>query len=361
MLCLMLATGLQAEDKVLQQIEVTAQKDAHTTQLSGDEVRESSAPDIGEALQNTPGLNKLRKGGIASDILLRGLKGDNINVLVDGERVYGACPNRMDPPSFHIDFGEVDSIEITKGPYDVRNSGSMGGLVDIKTKGAKKGLHSEGSVSISSFGRSDHNANASYGSDTIEVLAGGAYHQSDVYRDGNGQRFTGVYADYYNEQILQSRMLSSNTQLNSLVQMAPHKFPHIYQGTAPSPNRYRYSDRDNLAYVMRTGWSQVAFKPTAKQKIELRFSRQEADNVMYPYLLMDGNFDTISRGHIAYTITDISPELRELKFKAFSSFVDHFMTDELRCSSAYNAGCEYEKERPWSMATQANTRVNGGK
>lgn len=62
------------------------------------EVRESSARDVGEALTRLDGVWKIRKGGIANDVLLRGFQQDNVNVLIDGARIHGACPNRMDPP-----------------------------------------------------------------------------------------------------------------------------------------------------------------------------------------------------------------------------------------------------------------------
>jgi len=61
------------------------------------EVRESGARDAGEALASLDGLAKIRKGGIANDILMRGLGHDNINVLVDGARIHGACPSSFQP------------------------------------------------------------------------------------------------------------------------------------------------------------------------------------------------------------------------------------------------------------------------
>lgn len=85
-----------------------------------------------EAVQKLEGIWKIRKGGIANDPVLRGFYRDNINVLIDGVRIYGACPNRMDPPAFYVDFSEVKKIEVIKGPYDVRNQGSMAGLIEIK-------------------------------------------------------------------------------------------------------------------------------------------------------------------------------------------------------------------------------------
>ena len=104
------------------------------------EVRESSARDAGEALARLDGLWKIRKGGIASDVVLRGFQQGNINVLIDGARIAGACPNHMDPPAFHVDFAEVQQVEVTKGAFDLANQGSLGGAVNIVSKAPGRGL-----------------------------------------------------------------------------------------------------------------------------------------------------------------------------------------------------------------------------
>ena len=57
------------------------------------EIRDSSARDIGEALGRMNGVSFVRKGGIANDVVLHGYQSRNLTVLIDGERIYGACPN----------------------------------------------------------------------------------------------------------------------------------------------------------------------------------------------------------------------------------------------------------------------------
>ncbi|WP_457599827.1 TonB-dependent receptor plug domain-containing protein, partial [Hydrogenivirga sp.] len=114
-----------SQELVLEKVEVKAKKEVLTQQ----EVRESFAKDPGEALSEMEGVWKLRKGGIANDVVIRGFGGRNLNILFDGARIYNACPNRMDPPIFHIDFAEVESVEVIKGAFDVRNYGSLGGTV----------------------------------------------------------------------------------------------------------------------------------------------------------------------------------------------------------------------------------------
>ncbi|MDH4220588.1 MAG: carboxypeptidase regulatory-like domain-containing protein, partial [Candidatus Aminicenantes bacterium] len=102
---------------------VTVIGEAPRGALQATEARESAARDVGEALTRINGVSKVRKGGIANDIVLRGFASKDMNILIDGQKLYGACPNHMDPTAFHVDFSEVDRVEITKGPFDIRNQG----------------------------------------------------------------------------------------------------------------------------------------------------------------------------------------------------------------------------------------------
>ena len=92
-----------AENQILDEITVRGQKESLKDEsLSIREVRESPARDKGEALKQVEGISYVHKGAIANDVVLRGFQKDNINVLVDGVRLHGACPSRMDPPSFPL-------------------------------------------------------------------------------------------------------------------------------------------------------------------------------------------------------------------------------------------------------------------
>ncbi|MDQ7061024.1 MAG: TonB-dependent receptor plug domain-containing protein [Sulfurimonas sp.] len=98
-----------------------------------------TSADVAEALSDRiPSIDISRRSGIANDILIRGQKRDNISIEVDGTKVYGACPNRMDPPTSHILANQIDEVEVTEGPYDVETFGVMSGGVKIKTKNLQK-------------------------------------------------------------------------------------------------------------------------------------------------------------------------------------------------------------------------------
>jgi len=98
------------------------------------EILETPAPGTGTVLSTLPGVDAIRRGGCGLDPVVRGLKEDRINLLVDGSRIYGACPSRMDPPTMYVAPWSLESIEVVKGPYSVtKGPGGLGGTVELKT------------------------------------------------------------------------------------------------------------------------------------------------------------------------------------------------------------------------------------
>lgn len=55
-------------------------------------------------------------------------------MTIDGAKVFGACPNRMDPAISHILTNNIDYIEVIEGPYNVEESGVLSADVKVHTK-----------------------------------------------------------------------------------------------------------------------------------------------------------------------------------------------------------------------------------
>ncbi|MBP1779605.1 MAG: TonB dependent receptor, partial [candidate division NC10 bacterium] len=279
--------------------------------VASSEVRDSSAKDIGEALGELNGVSFVRKGAIANDIVLQGFQSRNLAVLIDGERIYGACPNGMDPAVFHADFAEVDHLEVAKGPFDVRYQGSLGGLVNVVTRAPGAGLHTSTNVSTGSWGYVNPSLVASVGSRGLSVLGGYSYRAANPYHDGAGNLFTS-YANY------------------------------------------RPAEVGSTAFEVRTGWAKVYFSPRPNHAIQVAYTRQQAEHVLYPYLQMDGLTDRANRLRISYGVTRDHSRIKAVSAKVYYSGVDHWMTDALRVTSAGMA-------REYSMGTQASTGTTGGR
>jgi len=275
------------------------------------EVRESAARDVGEALAETAGVWRLRKGAIASDVVLRGLQSRDLNVLIDGQRIYGACPNRMDPPAFHVDFSEVERVEVGKGPFDVRYQGSMGGLVNIVTRRPPDGWHASPALSIGSFGFVNPSGTASYAGPRVSVLGGYSFRRSDPYTDGRGQLFTAVA-------------------------------------------NYKPTEVDSEAFRASTAWGRTAWRLEGGGQVEASYTRQMADHMLYPYLQMDADYDNADRAALRFEQPRSGARVSAIRADVYWSRVDHWMTDALRVSSA-------AAPRAYSMATDAATDTIGGR
>jgi iron complex outermembrane receptor protein len=298
-----------AQEILLKEVELKAKKETFKDSLEVREIRESSAKDVGEALSKLEGIWKVRKGGIANDVVLRGFYRDNINVLIDGVRVYAACPNRMDPPAFHVDFSEVERIEIIKGPFDVRHQGSMAGLVNIITKKPEEGFRIKLNASAGSFNFINLSPVVSYADNKLGILVGYSYRYSKPYKDGDGRRIT-EYANY------KSQFINSK------------------------------------AFEINTYWTKLGFKPIKNHSVEFSYTRQDARHVLYPYLLMDAIYDITDRFNMNYQIDSISDTLKSLKFQFYYTRVDHLMNDRYRRSAGIN---------PFSMQTDAKSKAYGGR
>ncbi len=276
-----------ADSIMLDEIVVKGEKESPIQEsLTIREVRESPAKDIGEALQQVPGVSIVRKGAIANDVVIRGQQKDNINVFLDGVRLHNACPSRMDPPAFHFDFAQVEKIEIIKGPYDLTNPGGIAGEVNAVSKKPGKGFGSDLSMTYGSYNAVNTSATASYGADRFNGLVGYAYKYSEPPKSGDGKRITEIYP-------------------------------------STSPNRYKADAIDSRAYDINTGWAKLGYNPTGSSKMALSYSYQDADHVLYPYLLMDAQYRPDEPGQLELPDREGVSLIREIKLQAYYDKVDH--------------------------------------
>jgi iron complex outermembrane receptor protein len=112
-------------------VEAAAPVEPTKATVKGVEQSRPLADDGAEVLLDTPGVNASRLGGHGLEPFIRGQSQNRINVLLDGANVYGACPNRMDPPSSYAAPGMYDRITVIKGVTEglAYGAGATGGTV----------------------------------------------------------------------------------------------------------------------------------------------------------------------------------------------------------------------------------------
>ena len=300
-----------AQEVLLKEVEVKGKKETIQDSLEVREVRESSAKDVGEALKKLDGVHMFRKGGIANEIILRPFRKGDIRVQIDDLDIHGACPNRMDPPEAHVDFAEVEKVEVIKGPFVVNVPNLLGGLVNVELKKPKPGFHFDINVTAGSFNFVNPSMSLSYADSRFFGIAGFSYRYSKPYKDGEGKKITEVYP--------------SNSR-----------------------NRYKDSEKNSKAFDIKTGWLRFGFSPMERHFLEFSYTRQEMDHVLYPALRMDGIYDDADRFNLKYSVKDL------LEMNIYYSKVEHWMDDRYRVSSG-----NPPLPRGYSMATDAETKTYG--
>ncbi len=266
--------------------------------VGGEEVRSA---DVADALSKTlPGVTMIRRSAIANDIVVRGLKKDNISVTIDDSKLYGACPNRMDPPISHVLANNIDRIEIFEGPYDVTQSGALGASVKVYTREPESGLHGDINLGLGSWNYRKLSGYLSGGNDRVKFEIGLSTETSDQYKDGNGN--------------------TMSEQVDNYIQSHPALAGKAYQD--------RYKDME--AYTKSTLMGKVYWNITDNQELKVSYTANRSDDILYPNSSMDADYDDSDLFNSEYIIKNLGEYSQQLKFKYYKTKVDHPMSTRYR-------------------------------
>ena len=299
-LSLAVIVTLQAEE-LLEDISITEQGTTQVVKnISGEELKSA---DLAEALhKNVPSISLIRRSAIANDIILRGQKRDNINVTIDGAKIYGACVNRMDPPTSHVVTHAVADVIVQEGPFDVEEFGALSGSVKIKTKKPSKEIHGDLSLNAGSFGYKKASGTITGGTDKVRVLFSASNETGEQYEDGNGNNFA--------EQLTNYTASTASTADDGFAYSTRNK------------------NKDAFEKNMYMGKGFVDFTP--EQELQLSYTANRSDNILYPSSKMDALYDDSDILNLQYSIKNISKYSKKLDFQIYNSKVEHPMGTKYR-------------------------------
>jgi len=285
---------LAAENVVLDEILVESTlSEVNTEQVQSADTAEILAKEV-------PGISLVRRSGVANDIILRGQKNDNINVIVDGGKIYGACPNRMDPPTSHVITPNIGTINVIEGPYDVEHAGTLSGYVAIDTVAPEKGFHGDFNVGFGSFAATNVAGTLTGGNDMVQALIGVSGQWSDQYVDGDGNTFA--------------------EQINNA----------IAAGQASMMNAYAPAYVNHSAYDKKSILGKVNFDITENIHWSFGYTGNRGKGILYPNSMMDAQFDNSDLYNTELKFTDLGSLSKALSLKYYYSYVDHSMGTDWR-------------------------------
>ncbi len=286
--------------------------------VAGEEIRSA---DVAAALaRQVPGVTLVRRSAIANDIVVRGLKKDNLSVTIDGAQIYGACPNRMDPPISHILANNIERIEVTEGPFDVTEPGAMGAAVKIHTLKPAETFAGDLNLGLGTWNYRKLAASVSGGTENFRFFLGLSTETSDQYKDGNRKDFAGQQDQY----------------------IADHP---AAAGMAYLP---KYRDLD--AYTKSTFMGKIFWDVTDDQSLEMSYTANRSDDVLYPNTPMDADYDNSDLFDLKYIFRNLGTYSDKLTLHYFRTHVDHPMSNRYRKSSMMMGVIKH-----W-----LTTEVNGG-
>lgn len=268
------------EEMVVSADRITPVSGASSAVVTADEMRERQAKDVAEVLKTeVPGVTGKRAGGMNLDPIVRGLREDRVSVMTNGTKIWGAGPFRMDPPTSLLEAGELEAIEVIKGPYSVtRGPSGVGGTINLVTKKPELSprWYARGSVGglyASNFDGYAGQASVSAGGPSVAFRLSAGYRDYQDYEAGSGERVQSGF---------QSQAISGA----------------------------------------------LLWQPHRKHRFHLSLGRESDRDARFATLPLNLEEDDAYLGSVTYTIADPLPSVESLEFTGYYNYVHHRMKNE---------------------------------
>lgn len=331
---LLLGSPLFAADETvrfeLSPFSVVGRGDEQTlVEVPAPEIRLQRPADLAEMLANaSASVQLVRKGGASNDLRLNGLGEEDLTILQDGQRIYCACPNRMDPPASHTETTAIERIEVVSGAFDLSHAGALGGTVAVFTRDPGEEFRAEVDLSVGSFGFQRTGATLEGTAGDFSALFSASYATSDPYEDGDGRSLTGM------------------------------------PDTSPWPlDDYLPDERGHIAYREGRLSTKVVWQPSPNQHHRLHFGYRRGTDILYPALRMDADLNESSSFALENEWDTDGALIDSLSLKTYYNTTQHDMSDRLRRSSRFGMGMsdrpQYVLERGYYMESLAETSTTG--
>ncbi len=269
------STQVYATD--LPTVSVVAETDtAQQTTVDGKSLLEASNSETGTTLRQISGVDAARMGGHGVDLVIRGQQASQLNVLLDGAKIEGGCPNRMDPPTAYAEMSSFDQVTVIKGVNSVTyGAGGSGGTVlfERKTPAFEDGKSVQGEINLgtSSNGLTrDMNTTVAAGGKEGYIVLQGSKKSADNYLDGNG-------------------------------------------------------DEVRSSYESQQGHIDLGWTPNEDHELRLSYENSLIEDALFQGASMDAPKSDGTTTRLSYQGSNISPSIQAIEVDIYNSTVDHVM------------------------------------
>lgn len=241
----------------------------------------NSAATLEDILSRLPELSLTRRGAYGMEPAIRSFSGGQINVLVDGMRIHGACTDKMDPVSIYIEPLNLETLELQTGANGFFSGATIGGTINMKLAepdyASNKKITGIVSSGYQTAAKSFFEAiRLNYSSGKWALRASATYRKNSNYRSGGGEK-------------------------------------------------NNFSQYEKINYSLSAKYLQTAHNYV---KADLLFD--DGWNIGYPALPMDVGYAGARIGSVSFVHENRQHKLAKVLVKAYANRIKHFMDDTKR-------------------------------
>lgn len=124
-------TDTLAKIQVLQQVDIKAD---HQQAEGFTFYRTNKLSTTEDILSRLPGVNLVKRGAYGMEPMLRVYSANQINLTIDGMKMYGACTDKMDPVSIYVEPNSIQTIQVNHGASGTSMGSNIGGSLNMQLK-----------------------------------------------------------------------------------------------------------------------------------------------------------------------------------------------------------------------------------
>ncbi len=296
--------------------------------VTSGEIEKNTPTNPAQVLQRLPGVS-MSTSGWSINPVIRGLSQGRTLVLIDGDRESNNIWRRTEPMTPIIDMGEIERIEVIKGPASVLyGTDALGGVVNVITKMPDYALKDEWTFSNRAEGLYTSVDEGWYGR---YCLSGGGYgfdfmlgvsgRDNDNYEDGAGHE---VNNSQLRNQALDLKSRYFFNQDHSVTMgIRVNEIDDMGVTFKPNSPYFHFTEYDNRTYKLAYEGKDVGFFDSVHFKIfhteqERSVEGKAFSDVKPMYSLKTSHVDSDSTGVSLHTFTNIMENHRLLTGISYS-------------------------------------------
>jgi iron complex outermembrane recepter protein len=254
-------------------------------------------------LENIPGVNLISRGNFAQEPVLRGMSDGQINVTINGMRIYGGCTDRMDPATSYIEPNNMRSLQVCTGPGFGNCGAAIGGGLNFDLRQAQPDAPKKWSGSIGTGFETNAAARQflgtiQYSSKRFAFSLDGIYRKAGDYTPGgNKDQNLAKYAAWTPE------------------------------------NGFSLDDKGRINFSQYAKWNahaSASYQLNTHHSLNADYLRDQASDVGYPALTMDVRAAKSGTASITHEYHNTDKTLYDWQSKFYYSDINHAMDNSRR-------------------------------